>query len=54
MCLRKILRSIELDISKKDFAAAISTTPESLSRLITRLSGDGAIEWKGRTLRRLC
>jgi len=44
---------IELDISKKDLAAAISTTPESLSRLITRLSGDGAIEWKGRRLRRL-
>ncbi len=44
---------IELDISKKDLAAAISTTPESLSRLITRLTKDGAIAWQGKTLRRL-
>ncbi len=44
---------VELDISKKDLAAAISTTPESLSRLINRLSHEGAIEWTGRKLRRL-
>jgi CRP-like cAMP-binding protein len=44
---------ITLDISKKNLAAAISTTPESLSRLITRLTKDGTIEWHGKVLRRL-
>lgn len=45
--------AIKLDISKKDLAAAISTTPESLSRLINRLTREGAIDWQGKTLRRL-
>jgi CRP/FNR family transcriptional regulator len=44
---------IEVDISKKDLAAAIGATPESLSRLIARLTRDGAIEWSGKTVRRL-
>ncbi len=38
-------------LSKKDIAAAIGTTPESLSRLILRLTEDGTIEWKGREIR---
>ena len=38
-------------LSKKDIAAAIGTTPESLSRLIQRLHDEGAIEWKGNDLR---
>lgn len=37
-------------LSKKDIAAAIGTTPESLSRLIQRLTEDEIIEWKGREI----
>lgn len=42
---------IKTPLSKKDVAAAIGTTPESLSRLIQRLSDDGIIAWKGREIR---
>ena len=44
---------ITTPLSKKDIAAAIGTTPESLSRLILRLTEDGTIEWKGREIRML-
>ncbi len=41
-------------LSKKDIAAAIGTTPESLSRLIQRLSEDEIIDWQGKEIRILC
>lgn len=41
---------IEPGISRKDIAAAIGATPESLSRLISRLAADGRISCKGHTL----
>lgn len=37
-------------LSKKDIAAAIGTTPESLSRLILRLTNDEIIDWQGREI----
>lgn len=42
---------IELDLSKKDIAAAIGATPETFSRLIKRLSDAGSISWKQKTMR---
>ena len=42
---------IKTPLSKKDIAAAIGTTPESLSRLILRLTDDEIIEWKGKEIR---
>jgi CRP-like cAMP-binding protein len=44
------LQRITLDLSKKDVAGAIGTTPETLSRLIQRLQGEDLIRWRGRTL----
>ena len=38
-------------LSKKDIAAAIGATPESLSRLILRLKKERKAVWKGRDLR---
>jgi len=38
-------------LSKKDIAAAIGTTPESLSRLILRLTDDKIIDWKGKEIK---
>jgi len=40
-----------ITMSKKDIAAAIGATPETFSRLITRLSSDRKISWKGKLLR---
>jgi len=45
--------TIKTPLSKKDIAAAIGTTPESLSRLILRLTEDEVIEWKGKEIRML-
>jgi len=42
--------TVQLNLSKKDIAAAIGTTPETYSRLITRLSNDGRICISGKTL----
>jgi CRP-like cAMP-binding protein len=42
---------VKTPLSKKDIAAAIGTTPESLSRLIQRLTDDKVIEWKGKEIR---
>jgi CRP/FNR family transcriptional regulator len=44
------VNEIEPDISKRDMAAAIGATPETFSRLIRRLSGDGTITWQGGSL----
>jgi CRP-like cAMP-binding protein len=45
---QKIIRT---PLSKKDIAAAIGTTPESLSRLIQRLHEDKIIDWQGKEIR---
>ncbi len=42
---------IQTPLSKKDIAAAIGTTPESLSRLIQRLHEDKIIDWQGKEIR---
>ncbi|OHD71287.1 MAG: hypothetical protein A2W19_09770 [Spirochaetes bacterium RBG_16_49_21] len=42
--------SYEITISKKDLAAAIGTIPETLSRLIQRLTMRGIIQWEGTRL----
>lgn len=42
---------IQVAISKKDVAAAIGTTPETLSRLIQRLKKQRRLTWTGRTIR---
>jgi CRP/FNR family transcriptional regulator len=41
---------IKTPLSKKDIAAAIGTTPESLSRLILRLTEDEMIDWQGKEI----
>jgi len=38
------------DISKKDIAAVIGTTPETYSRLLARLAREGKIRLRGRTI----
>jgi len=43
--------TIRTPLSKKDIAAAIGTTPESLSRLILRLHADKTIDWQGKEIR---
>lgn len=40
-----------IPMSKKDLAAAIGATPETLSRLVTRLKKERKIVWKGKTVR---
>lgn len=42
---------IHTPLSKKDIAAGIGTTPESLSRLIQRLTEDEIIVWKGKEIK---
>jgi CRP-like cAMP-binding protein len=41
---------VQLNISKKDIAAALGTTPETYSRLITRLTNEGRIEVTDKTI----
>jgi CRP/FNR family transcriptional regulator len=41
---------IRCSLSKKDVANAISSTPESLSRLLGRLQSRGLLTWKGQTI----
>ena len=43
---------VTLSISKKDVAAAIGTTPETLSRLLLKLKKRRILTWKGKTLTR--
>jgi CRP-like cAMP-binding protein len=40
-----------IDISKRDFAAAIDALPETLSRLLLKLKEEGAVQWEGESLR---
>lgn len=42
--------SYTIQISKKDISTAIGATPETLSRLIQRLTSAGLISWKGKRL----
>ena len=44
------LPRLQIDMSKKDLAAAIGTTPESLSRLILRLKKKKVFQWTGKTI----
>jgi len=46
-------KTVTLSISKKDIAAAIGTTPETLSRLILKLKKRKLLTWSGKTLTRL-
>jgi CRP/FNR family transcriptional regulator len=41
---------IQTALSKKAIAAAISTTPETLSRVIRRLQDRGVLTWSGRAI----
>jgi len=43
---------VESAFSKKDVAAAIGTTPETLSRVLLRLKKEGKLVWKGSKIRR--
>jgi len=42
---------VQLQISKRDIAAAIKTTPETLSRLILRLKNENKLEWTGKIIK---
>ncbi len=45
-------KSVVSVLSKKDIAAAIGTTPETLSRLILKLKKRKSLTWKGKTITR--
>jgi CRP-like cAMP-binding protein len=44
-------REYRIDLSKKEIAAAVGSTPETFSRLIARLSRQGRISWRGDNLK---
>jgi CRP-like cAMP-binding protein len=44
-------KDIRTALSKKDVAAAIGTTPETLSRLLQRLRDEGRLIWEGDRIR---
>ena len=39
-----------IDLTKKDVASAIGTTPETLSRLLLKLRTEGSVDWTGGTV----
>ncbi|MEW5815465.1 MAG: Crp/Fnr family transcriptional regulator [Spirochaetota bacterium] len=43
-----IKNEYKMTLSKKDIAAAIGTTPESLSRLLLRLKNEKKLSWEGK------
>jgi len=43
-------RQVPINVSKKDVAAAIGTTPETLSRLILRLKKEKKLIWEGKRI----
>lgn len=43
---------VQVAVSKRDIARAIGATPETLSRVINRLEGEGILRWTGRRLER--
>ena len=43
-------KEIKISLSKKEVAAAISTTPETLSRLILKLQNEGRLNWEGKKI----
>ena len=43
-------RTFKIRLSKKDVAAAIATTPETLSRLLLRLKKEGKLLWEGKQI----
>jgi CRP/FNR family transcriptional regulator len=43
-------KTVTVSISKKDIAAAIGTTPETLSRLILKLKKRKVLSWRGKTI----
>lgn len=45
--------TVETTLSKKEVAGAIGTTPETLSRLLKRLTNEGKISWEGTRIIRL-
>lgn len=40
-----------IELSKKEVAGAIATTPETLSRVLSRMEADGTLSWEGATIR---
>jgi CRP-like cAMP-binding protein len=44
------VEDIQTELSKKAIAAALSTTPETLSRVIRRLQDRGVLTWSGRAI----
>ncbi len=47
----KASAQVELDISKNQLASVLGTIPETLSRILSRMSRDGFLETKGRKIR---
>ncbi len=48
---KKPSAQVELDISKNQLASLLGTIPETLSRILARMTRDGFIETKGRKIR---